>query len=112
LDYTPQLLTQSLSEYLNGLLNRRGYTYLVEGLDEGLIKQAFVAKYFIKEHPEFFKNQDSFYSEFLAISNDIDKARELQKILTLSKNEAKQAVEENKQEFANHLNTQIVLDWF
>jgi hypothetical protein len=68
---------QAQSEYLNGLLNRRGYTYLVEGLDEGLIKQAFVAKYFIKEHPEFFKNQDSFYSEFLAISNDIDKVREL-----------------------------------
>jgi hypothetical protein len=36
--------------------------------------------------------------------NDIDKARELQKILTLSKNEAKQAVEENKQEFANAYN--------
>jgi hypothetical protein len=70
----------------------------VEGLDEGLIKQAFVAKYFIKEHPEFFKNQDNFCIEFLAISNDIDKARELQKILTLSKNEAKQAVVENKQE--------------
>jgi hypothetical protein len=58
----------------------------------------------LKEHPEFFKNQDSFYSEFLAISNDIDKVRELQKILTLSKNEAKQAVEENKQEFANAYN--------
>ena len=95
---------QAQSEYLNGLLNRRGYTYLVEGLDEGLIKQAFVAKYFIKEHPEFFKNQDSFYIEFLAISNDIDKARGLQKILTLSKNEAKQAVEENKQEFADAYN--------
>jgi CRISPR system subtype II-B RNA-guided endonuclease Cas9/Csx12 len=101
-------------EYLNGLLNRRGYTYLVEGLDESLIKQPFVAEYFVKKHNIFFKTKNSFYTDFLAISNNIEQARELQKGLTLSKNEAKTKVEENKREFANAydniksvLNTQI-----
>ncbi|CAC9599502.1 hypothetical protein [uncultured Gammaproteobacteria bacterium] len=101
-------------EYLNGLLNRRGYTYLVEGLDESLIKQPFVAEYFVKKHNIFFKTKNSFYTDFLAISNNIEQARELQKGLTLSKNEAKTKVEENKQEFADAydniksvLNTQI-----
>ncbi|CAC9614518.1 hypothetical protein [uncultured Gammaproteobacteria bacterium] len=101
-------------EYLNGLLNRRGYTYLVEGLDESLIKQPFVAEYFVKKHNIFFKTKNSFYTDFLAISNNIEQARELQKGLTLSKNEAKTKAEENKQEFADAydniksvLNTQI-----
>ncbi|CAC9560633.1 hypothetical protein [uncultured Gammaproteobacteria bacterium] len=101
-------------EYLNGLLNRRGYTYLVEGLDESLIKQPFVAEYFVKKHNIFFKTKNSFYTDFLAISNNIEQARKLQKGLTLSKNEAKTKVEENKQEFADAydniksvLNTQI-----
>jgi hypothetical protein len=51
-------------EYLNGLLNRRGYTYLVEGLDESLIKQTFVAEYFVKKHKDFFENKSSFYTDF------------------------------------------------
>jgi hypothetical protein len=37
----------------------------------------------------FFKTKNSFYTDFLAISNNIEQARKLQKGLTLSKNEAK-----------------------
>ncbi|CAB5506478.1 type II-B CRISPR-associated RNA-guided endonuclease Cas9/Csx12 [Bathymodiolus thermophilus thioautotrophic gill symbiont] len=104
-------------QYLNGLLNRRGYTYLVEGLDENLIKQDFVAEYFVEKYSKFFKNKGSFYVDFLTTSNDIKKAKELQQVLTLSKNEAKKEIEEskeNKQGFADAydniksvLNTQI-----
>ncbi|WP_369178518.1 type II-B CRISPR-associated RNA-guided endonuclease Cas9/Csx12 [Candidatus Thiodubiliella endoseptemdiera] len=110
-DIKPDLKQQ---EYLNGLLNRRGYTYLVEGLDEDLIKQSFVAEYFVKKHAEFFKEKKSFYTDFLTISNNINQAKALKTVLTLSKKEAKKEVEENQQEFANAydniksvLNTQI-----
>ena len=88
-------------EYLNGLLNRRGYTYLVEDLDESLVDQSFIAEYFVEKHADFFKSKDSFYNDFLTISNDIERCKSLEKTLTLSKNDAKQAVNENKQEFAD-----------
>ncbi len=107
-------LNSKQQEYLNGLLNRRGYTYLVEGLDENLIKQSFVADYFVKTHNNFFKNADTFYDDFLILSNDIYKCKSLKGKLTLDKNSAKKSVENDKQEFADAydniktiLNTQI-----
>lgn len=107
-DIKPDLKQQ---EYLNGLLNRRGYTYLVEGLDEDLIKQSFVAEYFVKKHAEFFKEKKSFYTDFLTISNNIKQAKALKTVLILSRQEARKEVKENQQEFAEaYVNIKSVLN--
>lgn len=90
-------------EFLNGLMNRRGYTYLVEDLDVGLVNQPLVAHYFCDKFPGIFQNESSFYNDFLNLSNDINQARFLLSKLTLSKNEAKKEIEEKeyKQVFAD-----------
>jgi len=95
-------LAQGQIAFLNGLLNRRGYTYLVEELDEALVKQPHVANYFCQQFPEIFTEAAAFYRDFLELSNDFEQASQLHEKLTLSKTEAKQAIEEkeNKQSFA------------
>lgn len=99
------------AEFLMGLLNRRGYTYLVDGLDEAMVNQRFVAEYFTEKHGKFFKDADCFFDDFLDISNDVEKSRKLLAELTLSKTESKKEVEDDKQDFADaYANIKTVLD--
>lgn len=87
-------LDQKQIEFLNGLMNRRGYTYLVDDLDESLVNQPIVAGYFCDKFPEFFQNESSFYNDFLNLSNDINQVHTLLSKLTLSKNKAKKEIDE------------------
>lgn len=89
------------AEFLMGLLNRRGYTYLVEWLNEAEVNQRFVAEYFAEKHGAFFKSADTFFDDFLALSNDVGKSQKLLAELTLSKRESKKEVEDDKQSFAD-----------
>ena len=104
-------LDSTQRKLLMGLLNRRGYTYLAEGLNEELVKQPFVAEYFVEKHADFFKDTASFFRDFLDLSNDANKCEKLRSALTLSKNDAKKAVDDNAQEFADaYINIRSVLD--
>ena len=88
--------TREQADFLMGLMNRRGYNRLVEDLDEKLIKQPLVAEYFVKKHEDFFKNRDTFFDDFIALSNDIEKCKALKEQLILSKNKAKKEVDDDK----------------
>ncbi len=84
-------------EYLNGLLNRRGFNYLTEGLDEVLIKNELVASYFV-DNFEMFNNVESFFQDFIKVTNNLDKAKQLLDRLNLSATEFKKSLDCNEKE--------------
>lgn len=94
-------LEKPLYEFIQGLLNNRGFTYLVEGLDEEKIKHPAVISYFTCNHPDFFSAPDHFFTDFINLTNEIDKSESLFKKLTLSKAELKKKLEEDKDAVAD-----------
>ncbi len=83
-------------EYLNGLLNRRGFTYLAEGLDEELIKNDLVASYFVENY-ECFNDKESFFQDFIKTTNNLDNAKSLLNKLSKSKTEFKKTLDYEKE---------------
>lgn len=82
-------------EYINGMLNRRGFTYLAEGLDENLIKNELVASYFVENY-EYFNNEELFFQDFIKVTNNLDKTKQLFSMLSKTPTEFKNSLDFEK----------------